>query len=264
YFTGNRTLAEDETELLTALGEQGAIALEKAIGYDSEMLDLYGQIIQGLALAIEAKDPVTHGHSLTVARLAQATAVQMGLEKDTARLIYHAAILHDIGKIGTRDTILDRLGRLNKEEMDFIRQHPARGADILRPLTFLGDIGPLVRSHHELFNGSGYPEGIKGDDIPLGARILTVCDAFETMITGRPGIPKKDLAAALTDLREDAGTRFDPKVVQAFFDMMRECKDILDTGESVDHCLDLLARDVGEKAERNRIEEKLSNPFFGF
>ncbi|MCG8617932.1 MAG: HD domain-containing protein [Desulfobacterales bacterium] len=264
YFTGNRTLAEDETELLTALGEQGAIALEKAIGYDREMLDLYGQIIQGLALAIEAKDPVTHGHSLTVARLAKATAVQMGLDEDTARLIYHAAILHDIGKIGTRDTILHRLGRLNKKEMDFIRQHPARGADILRPLTFLGDIGPLVHAHHELFNGTGYPEGKKGEEIPLGARILTVCDAFETMTTGRPGIPKKDLATALTDLREGAGRRFDPTVVQAFFHMMRECKDILDTGESVDHCLDLLARDVGEKADRNRIEEKLSNPFFGF
>lgn len=264
YFTGRRILAGHELELLTALGEQGAIALEKAIGYDKEMLDLYGQIIQGLTLAIEARDPVTHGHSLTVARLAKATAEQMGLDHDTARLIYHAAILHDIGKIGTRDNILDRLGQLNKEEMDFIRQHPARGADILRPLTFLGDIGPLVRSHHELYNGTGYPDGKKGEEIPLGARILTACDAFETMITGRPAIPRKNLAAALTDLRQGAGTRFDPQVVQAFFDMIKKRRDLLDTDESIDHCLDLLPPDVKEAAERNRIEEKLANPFFGF
>ncbi|MCG8633156.1 MAG: HD domain-containing protein, partial [Desulfobacterales bacterium] len=221
YFTGHRILADHELELLTALGEQGAIALEKAMGYDKEMLDLYGQIIQGFALAIEARDPVTHGHSLTVARLAEATARQMDLGGDTARLIYHAAILHDIGKIGTRDTILDRLGRLSDKELSAIRQHPALGADILRPLTFLGDIGPLVRSHHELFNGKGYPDGKKGAEIPLGARILTVCDAFETMISGRPGIPRKDLAAALTDLKHGVGTRFDPDVVQAFFGMIR-------------------------------------------
>ncbi len=264
YFTGHRTLAGHELELLTALGEQGAIALEKAIGYDKEMLDLYGQIIQVFALAIEARDPITHGHSLTVARLAKATAEQMNLDEETARLIYHAGILHDIGKIGTRDNILDRLGKLNKKELGFIRQHPALGADILRPLTFLGEIEPLVRSHHELFNGNGYPDGKKGKDIPLGARILTVCDAFETMITGRPGLPKKDLASALTDLKQGVGTRFDPDVVQAFFDMIRIRKNILETGESIDHCLDILTQNMGRLADQNLLEKKLANPFFGF
>jgi len=264
YFTGNRELDEDELELLTALGEQGAIALEKAFGYDAEMLDLYGQIIQGFALAIEARDPVTHGHSVTVARLAEATARQMGLAEKEADQIRHAAILHDIGKIGTRDQVLDRLGKLSKKEMVQIRQHPVLGADILRPLAFLGDIEPLVRSHHELFNGKGYPEGKKGEQIPLGARIITVCDAFETMIKGRPGMPKKDLASALNALKQGVGSRFDPRVVQTFFDMMKANKNILETGESTTHCLDILTQNMGRLAEQNRIEKKLANPFSGF
>ncbi|WDP92497.1 MAG: HD domain-containing protein [Desulfobacter sp.] len=264
YFTGNRILDGDELELLTALGEQGAIALEKALGYDREMLDLYGQIIQGFALAIEARDPATHGHSITVARLSRETARQMGLPDREADRIRHAAILHDIGKIGTRDHILDRLGQLSRKEMHLIRQHPVLGADIIRPLVFLSDIEPLIRAHHELFNGSGYPDGKKGEEIPLGARIITVCDAFETMISGRPGIPKKDMATALDGLKQGAGTRFDPKVVQAFFDMIQTNKNILDTGESIDHCLDILSQNMERLAGQNRIEKKLANPFASF
>ena len=264
YFTGHRTLEDHELELLNALGEQGAIALEKALGYDKEMLDLYGEIIQGFALAIEARDPLTHGHSLTVANLAKATAHEMKLSSDEARQIFHAAILHDIGKIGTKDRILDRLGKLNKKELKAIQEHPALGAQILAPLSFLGDIEPLVRCHHELFNGKGYPDGKKGEEIPLGARILTVCDAFETMLSGRPGIPKKDLASALNALKEGAGTRFDPKVVQTFFDMMRHCPDVLKTGESIDHCLDILTQNISRLADQNRMEKKLSNPFSDF
>ncbi|MDD9303826.1 MAG: HD domain-containing protein [Desulfobacter sp.] len=264
YFTGNQTLDKTELELLSALGEQGAIALEKAFGYDKKMLDLYGQIIQGFALAIEARDPVTHGHSLTVARLAKATALQMGLNKKEADLIHNAGILHDIGKIGTRDKILDHLGRLSEKEMDLIRQHPVIGADILGPLTFLGEIAPLVRSHHELFNGKGYHEGKKGEDIPLGARILTLCNAFETMITGRPDIPKKDLAQALTQLKQGVGSRFDPKVVKAFFDMIKSDDKILEINESIDHCMDLLGQNMERLAKQNQVEKKLANPFSGF
>lgn len=264
YFTGNRILNKDELELLTALGEQGAIALEKALGYDQEMLDLYGQIIQGFALAIEARDPVTHGHSTTVARLARATARQMGLGREEADRIRHAAILHDIGKIGARDHILDRLGQLSRKEMHQIRQHPVLGADIIRPLVFLGDIAPLIRSHHELFDGRGYPDGKKGEEIPLGARIITVCDSFETMISGRPGLPKKDLASALQDLKQGAGSRFDPRVVQAFFDMVKTKPEMLDSDASIDHCLDILTQNIERLAGQNRIEKKLANPFTSF
>ncbi len=263
YFTATRTLSEDELEFLTALSEQGAIALEKALVYDEQMLDLYGQIIKGFALAIEARDPATHGHSKTVARLAKAVAVHMGLENGEIDRIHHAALLHDIGKIGTRDQTLSRLGKLNARQMEDIKKHPVLGADILAPLTFLGDISPLVRAHHELFDGTGYPDGIKGEQIPLGARIITLCDAFDTMISGRAKLGKMGLTAALGQLRIGSGTRFDPVVVNTFFDMIQTRKDILDTRESIEQCMDNLTRDMKRLANLNRIDKKLSNPFTG-
>lgn len=263
YFTGPRTLAPHELELLTALGEQGAISLEKAMGYDQKTQTMYQQIVEGFALAIEAKDTVTHGHSQRVARFSELTARKMGLDEKKVRQIFQAGILHDIGKIGTQKTLLERLGNLSKEEMSTIREHPCLGADILRPLTFFCDIEPLVRNHHELFNGSGYPAGKKGEEIPLGARIITVCDAFEVMITGRPHIPKKDLSAALTALKQGVGTRFDPEVVQAFFKMIQENPRVIDTRETIASCLDILQQNMVQLAEQNQIEKKLSNPFPG-
>ena len=217
YFTGNRTLAAHELELVTALGEQGAIALEKAMGHDRKLLDIYRSIVEGFALAIEARDQVTHGHSRRVAVLAKLTARQMGLDEAMVKNIFHAGILHDIGKIGTRDTVLDRLGHLTPREMKQIRQHPVLGAEILLPLTFFSRIAPMIRHHHERFDGSGYPDGIKGEDIPLGARILAVCDVFETMTAGRPGMPPKDLSSSISTRKHGVGTLFDPAVVQAFF-----------------------------------------------
>ncbi len=263
YFTDSRTLAPHELELLTALGEQGAISLEKAMGYDKKTQIMYQQIVEGFALAIEAKDKVTHGHSQRVARLSELTARKMGLEEKKVRQIFQAGILHDIGKIGTQDNLLERLGNLSKKEMSTIRQHPCLGADMLRPLTFFSEIEPLVRHHHELFNGSGYPGGKKGKQIPLGARIITVCDAFETMITGRPHIPKKDLAAALTALKQGVGTRFDPKVVQAFFTMIQENPGIIEARETIASCLDILQQNMVQLAQQNQLAKKLSNPFPG-
>jgi putative nucleotidyltransferase with HDIG domain len=263
YFTGKRILAPHELELLTALGEQGAIALEKAMGYDEKVQTMYRQIVEGFALAIEAKDKITHGHSQKVARLSELTARKMGLDEKCVKQIFHAGILHDIGKIGTQDNLLERLGNLSTKEMGTIRQHPCLGADILRPLTFFCEIEPLVRHHHELFNGEGYPAGKKGDEIPLGARILTVCDAFETMVTGRPHIPKKDLPTALTALKQGVGSRFDPNVVQAFFAMIQENPKILDIRESMESCLDILQQNMVRVAGQNQIKKKLSNPFPG-
>jgi putative nucleotidyltransferase with HDIG domain len=261
YFTGPRPLAPHELELLTALGEQGAISLEKALGYDQKTQLMYQQIVEGFALAIEAKDKVTHGHSQRVARLSELTARKMGLEEKKVRQIFQAGILHDIGKIGTQTHLLKRLGNLSRKEMSTLRQHPCLGADILRPLTFFFDIEPLVRHHHELFNGSGYPAGKKGKEIPLGARIITVCDAFETMISGRPHIPKRNLAAALTALKQGVGTRFDPAVVQAFFSMIQENPQSIDTRETIASCLDILEQNMVQLAEQNQIKKKLSNPF---
>jgi putative nucleotidyltransferase with HDIG domain len=261
YFTGNRTLEAHELELVTALGEQGAIALEKAIGHDRQILDIYRKIVEGFALAIEARDRVTHGHSRRVATLSRLTARQMGLDETMVKHIFHAGILHDIGKIGIRDTVLDRLGHLTPKEMDQIRQHPVLGADILIPLTFFSEIAPMIRHHHERYDGTGYPDGIKGERIPLGARILAVCDVFETMTAGRPGMRPKDLPSAIAELTYGAGTLFDPAVIQAFFAMIQAHPKAMEIHESIDDVLDMLRQNVADLALQNRLEKRTARLF---
>lgn len=227
YFGVKRDLSRPEVEFLRALGEQGAIALHKALRYDDRLLDTFRQTVEGLALALEAKHPETHGHSLNVARLARITARKMGLTEKQALTLYQAGLLHDIGKIGTGREILGRLGRLSAGEMDLIRMHPVVGANILRPLTFLAELIPMVRHHHEHIDGSGYPDGLKGEAIPPGARILTVCDAFETMIAGRAGIRPIGLEDAAVQLKNSAGSRFDPQAAMALVAAVRENPDAM-------------------------------------
>jgi putative nucleotidyltransferase with HDIG domain len=229
YFGAKRNLTPGEVDFLTALGEQGAIALHKALRYDERLLDTFRQTVEGLAMALEAKHPETHGHSLNVARLARATARKMGLPDARARALYQAGLLHDIGKIGTGREILGRLGCLNSREMDLIRLHPVVGARILQPLSFLSHLIPMVRYHHENMDGSGYPEGLKGDAIPLGARILKVCDAFETMISGRAGLKAIGLEEAALQLKAGAGTRFDPEAATALVAAVHENPGMLDS-----------------------------------
>ncbi|WP_299981652.1 HD domain-containing phosphohydrolase [Desulfobacula sp.] len=261
YFSEYKPLNSREFELVSALGEQGALALQKAIGYDEKMMGVYRQIVEGFALAIEAKDRITHGHSQRVATLSELIARKMELDEHEVKNIYHAGILHDIGKIGMEDTVLEHLGQLSPNELSAIRQHPVLGAKILSPLTFFNEIEPLVRHHHELYDGTGYPDGKKGDDIPLGARIITVCDAFETMISGRPQIPKKGLSFAIQALQEGVGIRFDPKIVQAFFEVIRENPDVLDIKGTMESSLALLKKDMANLADQNLFEKKFSNGF---
>jgi putative nucleotidyltransferase with HDIG domain len=215
YFGQQRRLAPNEERFLQALAEQGAVALQKALRYDEKMLAAFRQTMEVLVMALEAKDPFTHGHSLKVAQYARQTALDLGLPAFEAETIYHAGLLHDIGKIAMQDRILNRLGRLSMREMNIIRLHPVVGASILAPLTSLKDMVPLVRHHHEHYDGSGYPDGLAGEAIPLGARILTACDAFDCMISGRPHMAALSLQQSLDQLEEGAGSRFDPRVVAA-------------------------------------------------
>lgn len=217
YFYKQKQLNSSEQNIITALGEQGAIALQKAFSYDEEMLQNLRQIVEGFALALEAKDESTHGHSVRVARFAQLVALEMNLSDPAVETIYHGGLLHDIGKIGMNDDILERLGILSRKEMDIVRQHPEIGARITKPLIFLNDVTPLIRHHHEWYDGSGYPDGLKNSNIPLGARILTVCDAFETMLAGRKHFARMNLEDAVVNLQQGAGSHFDPLVVEALF-----------------------------------------------
>ncbi|SLM31507.1 hypothetical protein MTBBW1_340059 [Desulfamplus magnetovallimortis] len=216
YFTGRKKLAPLEKELVTALGEQGAIALQKALSYDEEMIAMFRQVVEGFALALEAKDSKTHGHSIKVADLAKLTAIELELPRHETDTIFHAALLHDIGKIGMEDNVLERLGKLNFKEMEKAKEHPVTGARIVKALPMFKGIEPLILYHHERFDGSGYPEKLKGENIPLGARIIAVCDVFETMITGRPNLKKMSIPDAIKGIEKSAGILFDPCVVKAF------------------------------------------------
>jgi putative nucleotidyltransferase with HDIG domain len=216
YFSRERELLPSEISFVRASGRQGAIALHKAFRYDERMFKAFQETIEGLVLALEAKDVCTHGHSLNVANYSLLIARQMGLSEKEADTVYHAGLLHDIGKIAMQDQILDNLGNLSPEDFETIKQHPVIGARIIRPLSFLGQVVPLIHSHHERFDGSGYPEGLAGEEIPLGARILAVSDSFDAMTSDRPGTTRMSVNKAMNILQEQSGTRFDPDVVRAF------------------------------------------------
>ncbi len=144
YFSNSKPLNSRKFELVSALDEQGAVALQKAIAYDDKMIGVYRQIVEGFALAIEAKDEVTYGHSQRVAVLSKLTAKKMKLGEHEVNNIYQAAILHDIEKIGMEDTVLERLGQLSPNELSAICQNPVLGAKILSPLTFFNELGTIL------------------------------------------------------------------------------------------------------------------------
>lgn len=238
YFHDRRLLSEDQLELVSALGEQGAIALQKAISFDEKLIENMRRMVEGLAMALEAKDEQTHGHSVRVASLARLVAKEMGLTDSEIETIYHGGMLHDIGKIGMEDTILQRLGLLSKSEMDVVRRHPEIGAKITKPLNFLSNVEPLILHHHERFDGSGYPDGLKGRDIPLGARILTVCDAFETMLAGRRYLAGMSVDDAAHNLSSEGGRHFDPQIVKALFSGLIKHPEVLDLNETARRSLE--------------------------
>jgi putative nucleotidyltransferase with HDIG domain len=194
---------EDSTRNLTRLYE--------------DLRSTYMKTIKVLAKAIDARDHYTHSHSENVARYSVAIAQEMGLSLKDIEIIREACELHDLGKIGIGDNILGKPSGLNTKEWEQIKQHPSVGAQILEPLTFLNEVIDLVRQHHERYDGSGYPEGRKSDDILLGARIIHLADAYEAMVTPRSyrRIPLTR-EQAIAEIKQKSGTQFDPKVVEAF------------------------------------------------
>jgi len=175
-----------------------------------------------LATAIDARDPYTHGHTERVTTYCTAVADELeGIpEARTYRnfkeTLHIAALLHDVGKIGIPDVILNKKGKLTKKEFEKIKEHPAIGAAILTPITELGDVVKEIRYHQERYDGKGYPEGLKESQIPFIARIISVCDAFDAMTSNRPYRHQKAIESALQELRDGSGKQFDPIIVSAF------------------------------------------------
>ena len=177
--------------------------------------ELFLETIRTLAAAIDAKDPYTRGHSERVSSYSMAIARHLGLSQEEVFRIRTAAILHDVGKLGIRDGILNKPGGLTDDEFAVMRTHPTIGAQIMEPIRMLKDIIPGIRNHHETWDGKGYPDKMEGDGIPLVARIIGAADTFDAMTTNRPYQKAKTLEFVLDKMRAMSGTRFDPQVVDA-------------------------------------------------
>ena len=178
--------------------------------------------IMTLVAAVEAKDPYTERHSVHVPKYAERFARAMQLTERETEVIKIAALLHDSGKIGVPDTVLTKPGRLTPEEYTVVKQHPVTGASILRSATSLRRELPLVLHHHEWYNGSGYPRGLKGEDIPLGARILSVADAVDAMAYPRSYKRGLNLEEVASELENCSGTQFDPVVARVALRWLRD------------------------------------------
>jgi HD-GYP domain-containing protein (c-di-GMP phosphodiesterase class II) len=177
---------------------------------------LFINSIRMLAAAIDAKDPYTRGHSERVARYSVAIGKQLQLTQDDMRNLRISALLHDVGKIGVDDRILRKPGALSEDEFEIMKGHPEKGAAIMGPIVQLSNVIPGMKYHHEKWAGGGYPDGLKGEDIPMQARIVAIADTFDAMTTNRPYQKAMDLNYVVEKIMSFAGTRFDPKVCDAF------------------------------------------------
>jgi HD-GYP domain-containing protein (c-di-GMP phosphodiesterase class II) len=182
----------------------------------AKLEDLFMSVIVSLTMAIEAKDPYTEGHSVRVAAYSEAIGKQLGLPPETLDVIHRSCLVHDIGKIAVDEGILHKRERLSQGEKEKMDLHPQIGESILRPIALLHPLLGGVRSHHEHFDGSGYPDGLKGAAIPIEARIMAVADAFDAMTSDRPYRKALSEHDALEELKRNVGTHFDPRVLAAF------------------------------------------------
>ncbi|TMC32030.1 MAG: HD-GYP domain-containing protein [Chloroflexi bacterium] len=188
----------------------------------AETRELFLGTIQALSQVSDAKDGFTRGHADRVSRIAGAIARELGLSEKQIDEIELAGLLHDIGKIGVEDRVLMKPSRLDPDETELMRRHPIYGASILEPSAALRPLVPIVLHHHENFDGSGYPEGLKGEEIPIGSRIMIVADAYEAMTSDR--IYRKAIGhdRAMEQLTKYKGAQFDPRVVRALHDIVRK------------------------------------------
>lgn len=195
---------------------------EKLKQNNKKIKNLMSQIISTLANAIEVKDQYTRGHSVRVAQYSREIARRMGKSEEAADSIYYIALLHDIGKIGISDEIINKPGRLTDEEYNVIKQHPVLGADILKDITELPDAAVGARWHHERFDGTGYPDGLRGNEIPEAARIIGVADAYDAMSSKRSYRDALSQQTIREEIIKGTGTQFDPAIAGIMLAMMDE------------------------------------------
>ncbi|HEX5725598.1 MAG TPA: HD domain-containing phosphohydrolase [Longimicrobiaceae bacterium] len=223
----------DDVEALLSVGDQAAVAVENR-HLERELQSAYVSTVSMLADAVEAKDPYTHGHCEMASRFARLIARRMELPEYDRAVVCYAALLHDVGKIGVSDGVLHKPGPLLPEEVELMRAHVRVGHDLLSNVPALRAVADVVLHHHERYDGSGYPDGMRGEEIPVPARIVAVVDAYCAMITRRSYKEAFSDAEAREELQRCAGTQFDPDVVSIFLA-------VLDSPEATDRDDDFFA-----------------------
>jgi putative nucleotidyltransferase with HDIG domain len=217
----NQAVLALERSILLVESQKQAEAIESAY---QELELSYDRTLAALMSALDARDRETEGHSTRVSDLACLLSAELGLGPAAMKVIERGSLLHDIGKIGISDTILHKPSPLTNEEWKAMRFHPDIGARIIEDIPFLQDTLPIIRYHHERWDGSGYPAGLSGQDIPLQARIFAVADAFDALTSDRPYRQRISVNEALVYLKEQAGILFDPEIVAAFERMWEKKK----------------------------------------
>jgi HD-GYP domain-containing protein (c-di-GMP phosphodiesterase class II)/HAMP domain-containing protein len=218
---GQREIAGDDLLMIQNLATQIAGALGNA-ELQENMEKTYVETVSALATAVEARDNYTRGHSRRVTECSMEIARRMELPEAFVRDLEAAALLHDIGKIGIPDHILHNNGELPPDGLRFILEHPIGGENILKPVGSLSRLCPIVRHHHERYDGEGYPDRLKGEEIPLAARILSVADSYDAMISDRAYKPTRTKPQAIAELLACKGGQFDPECVDVFIAYLRE------------------------------------------
>lgn len=228
---GGQPFRESFLDIMEMFANHTAVAIENS--------RLYGRIqkhflatVEALATALEYKDPYTEGHSKRVQKYSVFIAREMGLDSPEIENLKYAALLHDIGKIGIEDSILQKTMKLSEEEYSKIREHTSMGARLIGPVQLLIDKIPAVRHHHERWDGKGYPDGLTGEAIPLQARIIAVADAYDAMTSRRSYRDAMTSGKAISEILGNSGTQFDPAVVEIFKKIARRCPSMQDETET--------------------------------
>lgn len=214
-------LSPGQGHLISLLASTAAFVVESNY-MDKDLQKSYLMTIKALASAIEARDRYTAGHTDRVYRIAKVIARELGWNNKRLIDLRTGSILHDVGKIGVPDAILNKPGKLTDDETEIMKKHPELGARILKGIPFLEPIIPYVFSHHERYDGTGYPHGLAGEDIPVEGRVLAVADTFDAIMSDRPYRPSADIEKAVKELIEYKETQFDPVIVDAFVNACRE------------------------------------------
>lgn len=216
---GRASFNADDMDLLRALGSLISVTVSNS-RMEERQRTTFLRTMQSLATALEARDEYTRGHSHRVSEVSLMIGEKLGFGGEALEELRVGTILHDIGKIGVPDEILNKRGRLTDEEFEIMKSHPVKGYEICRPLMLSEGILMIIRNHHEKLDGSGYPDGLKGGELPLSLRIVCVVDAFDAMSSKRPYRGVMETSMVLAELSKGAGTQFDPVVVETLKELM--------------------------------------------